>query len=490
MMHSSENTPYTDVAIIGAGPGGYVAAIRLAQNGQRVTLIEQEALGGTCLNWGCIPSKAFIYAGHLADTLEKAAPMGLIASHIRLDMARLQHWKQTIVQRLTGGIRQLLIKHGVQMREGSAAFVDPTTLAIGDELLRAQKIIIATGSVASPLSMLPVDGHRIVDARHVLDWHNLPNRLIVVGGGVIGVEMASMMHHLGVPEVSIIEATPSLLPGFDPDVQTLLLKSLTARGIQVHLNARVLRHHSGIEGISLEVALDKHAHRGSEKSSDSDLLSADCVLVAVGRKANTQGLGLETIGLPLDDRGCINVNCHGQTQFEHIYAIGDVTGGPMLAHRASHMGLCAAAHIIDPEAGMAFSPMAIPSAVFSDPEIASVGFSEPEAKAKFGDAQIKTGLFPWAASGRAMAMSVDLKPPVGFVKIVSHAQTDRLLGVHMAGAHVAELVSEATLAIEAGATVEDLALTIHPHPTLSEGLMEAAEALHHQAIHIYQPTRP
>lgn len=470
-----------EVVVIGAGPGGYTAAIRLAQRGLNVALIEQEALGGTCLNWGCIPSKALIYAGEQVHRLKTSEAMGLHVSGVSLDLAQLQTWKQTIVNRLKGGVKQLLAKHKVTVITGQARFLDSKRLEVfgpqqNHQIQASRAVVIATGSVPATISSLPLNGKTIVDARDVLNWQALPERLTIVGGGVIGLEMACMLKNLGVAHLQILEGTQTLLPGFDPDLQAFIAQQLKHAGILIE---------TGVNVQTAQVMSDSEVKIIAITSTgETQHYDANAVLVATGRKPNSGALGLKAIGVALDARGAITIDAAGQTNVAGVYAIGDVTGGPMLAHRASQMALATCGHI-NQEPGSAFAPVAIPSAVFCSPEVASVGLSEPDAVKQFGTEQVKTGVFPLVALGRAHAMRPDLTPPPGFVKIVSHGPTDRLLGVHIAGEHMAELLGEATLALEAGLTVQDVSLTVHAHPTLSEGLMEAAEAVHRQAIHYY-----
>lgn len=464
------------VVIIGAGPGGYVAAIRLAQLGHTVTVVEKEALGGVCLNWGCIPSKALIYAGTLFERIQHASELGIMVDGLRLDMPKLQHWKNGVVQKLTGGIGQLFKAHGIQTVYGTATFSDSKTLSVeGNDgqthTLQADAFLIATGSSPVAVPGFALNGHSIVDSRDALNWTEVPKTMAVLGGGVIGLEMGTLYAKLGT-KVSILELSDTILPGVDPEITQLLKRSLKKRGIQLHTGTKA----SISQAIEAEISLQLETPKGTNS------LAVEKLLVCVGRKPNSQNLGLEKAGIKTDAKGFIPVDAQLRTNVPHIFAIGDVTAPPLLAHKASKEGLVAAA-VIDgsPEV---LDYRAMPSAIFCDPEIATVGLSEEQAKAQ--GYTVKVGKFPFAASGRALSMN----EPDGMVKMITDADTDLILGVHMIGPEVSELIAEATLAIEMGATAEDLSLTVHTHPTLPETMMEAAEAVHGLAIHIFQKEKP
>lgn len=458
--------------IIGAGPGGYVAAIRLAQLGEPVTVIDKaNSLGGTCLNWGCIPSKALIHAANLFEAMSsEAATIGITADNVHIDLAKTMTWKDSVVSKLTGGIKQLFKHHKINIITAHAAFKDSRTLTLTADdgttsELTFDQCLIATGSKPVEIPPMPFDGEVIIDSDTAVNLQSIPQHLVLIGGGVIGLELGMFYAKLGA-QVSVVEAEATLMAGMDKDIVQHLTRQLKKRkNIQLYLNTKAEK--ATVENDQATVVLN--TPKGQET------LTADKVLVAVGRKANTAGLNLTACGLSTNQQGQLEVDKHLRTGKHQIFAIGDCTPGPMLAHKASKDGLIAAAVM----AGQAdeLDVRAMPAAVFTDPEIASVGLTEQAAIEQ--GLSIKVGKFPLAANGRALTMN----QADGLAKIITHADTDEILGVHMIGPHVAELIGEATLAIELGATAEDIALTVHTHPTLPEALMEAAEAVHGLAIH-------
>ena len=460
------------VVVIGAGPAGYVCAIRLAQLGMKVAVVEREYLGGTCLNVGCIPSKALIAAGALVDRIAHASAMGIHAETVRVDVAELVTWKAGIVARLTGGIGTLLSKHGVEVVLGQGSLVDTKTVRVaakdGERTLPADDIVIATGSVPIEIPGFAFDEQRVWSSTGALRPERIPEHLVVIGGGYIGLELGQMYRRLG-SEVTVVEATAGALPGQDRDCVKVIERSLKK------MKVRLLTE---TQARGFEVKGGK-SHVRVQGAKGEETLVCDQIVSTVGRRPYSKDLGLERAGLATDAKGFLQVDAQMRTKVPNIYAIGDIAGQPMLAHKGSREGLVAAAVIAGEKD--AFDARCVPAVIFTAPEMASVGLLESQLQ-QAGRA-FKVGSFPFAASGRALSlMETD-----GFVKVVADAETDEVLGVHMVGPEVTELIAEATLAIEMGATTEDLARTIHAHPTLPEAVMEAAEAVHGMAIHIYQP---
>ena len=459
------------VVVIGAGPAGYVCAIRLAQLGQQVTVVEKEFLGGTCLNVGCIPSKAMIAAGVFLHRVGEASAMGITVKDVKLDIAKLVEWKAGIVGKLTGGVGMLLKAHKVPVVMGAASFVDRNTLSVktkdGVQTLKADDFVIATGSVPIEIPGFASDEDKVWSSTGALRPKKVPEHLVVIGGGYIGLELGIMYQKLG-SKVTVLEATAGALPGQERDCVKVIERSMKKLGLELMTETFAQ---------SYERKGQKSHVRIKTKTGEQTIV-CDQILSTVGRKPYSAGLALEKVGLAPDAKGFLKVDKQMRTSVANIYAIGDIAGQPMLAHKGSREGLVAAAVIAGQKDE--YDARCVPAVIFTSPEMASVGLTEDQCREQ--KREIKTGSFPFAASGRAMS----LMETEGFVKIIADAKTDEVLGVHMVGPEVTELIAEAALAIEMGATSEDLARTIHAHPTLPEAVMEAAEALHGMAIHIYQ----
>ena len=468
-----------DVVVLGAGPAGYVCAIRLAQLGKKVTVIDRAEVGGVCLNRGCIPSKALIYAGTLFEKMSHASEIGIEVEGATLNFPKLMKWKDSVVQKLTGGVASLLKANGCQVIAGDARFTGPKTLEVksgsGVTQISFNQCVIATGSRPSSLPGLKpefgVDQNQILDSTGALSLQKLPQTLLCIGGGYIGLELGTFYAKAGT-KVTVVEAGDGLLGGVDPDLTRVVAKRLQKLGVTVLLKTQVKDLKKSPKGVDV-VLVEGGASQKAEKKAEFEK-----VLVTIGRTPNSDGLGLDRAGLKTDAKGFLKVNAQRQTDVPHLYAIGDIAGQPLLAHKGSKEGMVAAEAIAGHRA--AYDVVAMPAVIFTDPEIATVGMTEAEAKAK--NLNVKIGVFPFAANGRALSVS----EPDGFVKMIGDAKTGRLLGVHIVGAEASNLISEAALALEMGAHVEDLALTVHPHPTLPETLMEAAEATLGHAIHIFQ----
>ncbi len=462
----------TDVVVIGAGPGGYVCAIRLSQLGKKVILVERDKLGGECLNYGCIPSKALIFASSLFDKIKKGDSFGIETSQCRVNLEKLQIFRANLVSKLNSGIAFLLKQNRVEFLNGEAEFISPKKVSVkqadGSQEIEADFFVIATGSSSAQIPGFEFDGRLVIGSKEALELKALPKELIVLGGGVIGLELGTYFSKLG-SKVTVVEMMPQLLTGIPQDLVSVVERALTKRGVTVHKNVKAKKVEKG-EDVRLI-----YEEGGGEKS-----ISADQLLVTIGRKANTERLGLDKIGVQLKEKGFISVNESCQTAVSHIYAIGDVIGAPLLAHKASYEGVEVAQAISG--GGKKRAKPAIPWAIFTDPEIAHVGLTEEEAKEKYDSkGGICVGKFPFAALGRALAVS----EAEGFVKVVSDKQSEEVLGVSIVGSHASDLISEGALAVTHRLKLHDLSATIHPHPTLPEALMEAAEAAQGKAIHIF-----
>jgi dihydrolipoamide dehydrogenase len=474
-----EPTQKLRIAVVGGGPGGYAAAFLAADLGMQVTLIDPEANpGGVCLYRGCIPSKALLHVAKLLEESRQAKNWGIDFPVPKIDLARLRTWKESVVKKLTGGLGQLSKQRHVEYIQGRAAFEDSTTLRVtkadATELtLTLDRIILATGSRPAIIPALNLDSPRMMDSTGALNLEDIPGSLLVVGGGYIGLELGSVYAALGT-KVTVVEMLPGLLPGADRDLVLPLHKRLEKMFEAILLKTTVASLKE--DGGGIRATFEGEAIQDKDREQVFDR-----VLVSVGRKPNSEIPGLETTQVHVGARGFIEVNKQLQTADPSIYAIGDVVGEPMLAHKASHEGRVAVEAIAGHK--VAFEPAAIPAVVFTDPEVAWCGLTETQAEKE--QREIKVAKFPWGASGRA----VTLDRPEGMTKLIVDPQTERVLGVGIVGAGAGELIAEGVLAIEMAALASDVAMTIHPHPTLSETVMESAEVFFGTSTHVYRPKR-
>ncbi|BCM92062.1 dihydrolipoyl dehydrogenase [Abditibacteriota bacterium] len=451
-----------DLLIIGAGPGGYIAAIRAAQLGLNVACVEKEPrLGGTCLRVGCIPSKALLESSEkYLETQHALAAHGIKISGAELDLPTMQARKDGVVKSLTDGVAFLFKKNKITRYEGNASFVSKNTVQVGDQIIEAERIIIATGSKAAQLRGIEFDFDRVGTSTEALSYPEVPEHLVIIGAGYIGLEIGSVWKRLG-SKVTVLEFLPIILPGMDGEIRDEAFKMLKKQGLEFRLGTKVTGARATEKGAIVEI-------EGSEP------IECDRVLVAAGRLPNTDGLNLAAAGLATDEKGRISVDAHYRTQVENIYAIGDVIAGPMLAHKAEEEGVACVEGIVTGYGHVNYD--AIPAVAYTDPEIAGVGKTEEQLKE--AGIEYKKGTFPFIANGRAKAIA----QTQGKVKILADARTDRILGVHIIGPRAGDLIAEAVAAIEFGATAEDLRRTSHAHPTLAECLKEAAFAVEGAAL--------
>ncbi len=466
-----------ELVIIGAGPGGYAASFLAADLGMNVTLIDKEKNpGGVCLYRGCIPSKALLHIAKLISETKEASNWGIEFSEPKIDLKKIRAWKNSVVSNLTGGLGVLTKQRKIKFVEGTASFKNSNTLSLKlnsgkEEELKFDNAIIATGSRVATIPALNIKSKRLLNSKTALDLPTIPKTLLVVGGGYIGLELGSVYNALG-SKVSVVEMTPGLLPGADRDLVSHLSKRIKEKFNSVMLNSKVVEMKEMKNGIKVTIV---------DKDNKKTSTTYDYVLMSIGRKPVTEGLGLENTKVKVNERGWIVVDKQLRTSDRNIFAIGDIAGEPMLAHKASHEGRVAVEVIAGHKT--VFEPLAIPAVVFTDPEIAWAGITENQAREK--KINYKVAKFPWAASGRATTL--DRKD--GVTKLIVDPDTERLLGIGICGPGAGELIAEGTLAIEMGANLTDLKLTIHPHPTLSETVMEAAEVFFGQSTHIYRPKR-
>ncbi len=460
-----------DAIVIGAGPGGYPCGIRLGQLKVKTLVIEKESPGGVCLNWGCIPSKALIQA---ANTFEKVkhGGIGIKVQGLTVDPNELQDWKDGIVKRLTGGVKSLLKMNGTDLAMGTATLTSANTVEVtgqdgSKETYKAEKaIVVATGASTIEIPTFKFDGKQIIGAREAVSLRHVPARMLVIGGGIIGLELGMVYQKLG-SKLTVLEALPGILNGVDPECSKIVERRILKLGGTIHTGAKALGYERQADG-SLAVAFEKDGKR--------DTVVVDCVLVAVGMRPQSRNLGLEKVGVHINERGFIPIDKYGKTNVPGIYAVGDVSGPPLLAHKATKEGEIVAEIIAGHKAAMDW--VSIPGAIFTDPEIATAGLTADEAKQK--GYEVSVGKFPFAALGKAMA----LNETEGFVKVIADKKTKQILGVHIVGPEASTMISEAALSLEMAAFLDDVSLTIHPHPTLGEAYMEAAAHAMGQAVHI------
>ena len=466
---------HAEVLVLGAGPGGYTAAFRAADLGKQVVLIEKFAsLGGVCLNVGCIPSKALLHVAKVISEAEEVAHHGVTYAKPKIDIDKIRSWKESVINKLTGGLSALAKQRKVQVVQGSAKFTSPNHVEVetkdGKKTVSFDTAIIAAGSSVARIPGFPYDDTRIIDSTGALQLQDVPKRMLIIGGGIIGLEMATVYDALG-SKISVVELMDQLMPGADKDLVKPLHKRIEKRYEAIYLKTKVSKIEAQKNG--LKVTFE------GEQAPEPQLY--DRVLMAVGRRPNGRNIGADAAGVTVNERGFIPVNIQMRTNVPHIYAIGDIVGDPMLAHKAVHEGKVAAEVIAGHHA--AFEPLTIPSVAYTDPEIAWMGLTETQAKAQ--GITYEKASFPWAASGRALSVGRE----EGATKVLLDPNTRRILGAGIVGVNAGELIAEAVLALEMGADMEDIGLTIHPHPTLSETLGFAAEIAEGSITDLYMPKK-
>ncbi|MCD8795604.1 dihydrolipoyl dehydrogenase [Mammaliicoccus sciuri] len=457
----------TDTIVIGAGPGGYVAAIRAAQLGQKVTIVEKGELGGVCLNVGCIPSKALLSASHRFHNAQHSEDMGVVAEKVALNFEKVQEFKNGVVKKLTGGVAGLMKGNKIDVVNGEAYFVDENNLKVmtekASQTYNFKNAIIATGSRPIEIPNFKF-GKRVIDSTGALSLQEVPKKLVVVGGGYIGSELGTAYANFG-SEVTILEGAKDILGGFEKQMTQIVKKGLKAKGVEIVTEAMAKSAEETDNGVKVTY----------EAGGETKEIDADYVLVTVGRRPNTDELGLEELGLKMSDRGLVEVDEQSRTSISNIYAIGDIVAGPPLAHKASYEAKVAAEAIAGEKSAVDY--LGIPAVCFTEPELATVGYTEASAKEE--GLEIKAAKFPFAANGRALA----LNETAGFVKLIALKENGLLIGAQVAGTGASDIIAELGLAIETGMTAEDVSLTIHAHPTLGEISMEAAEVALGTPIH-------
>ncbi len=466
---------HAEVVVLGAGPGGYTAAFRAADLGKQVVLIEKYAsLGGVCLNVGCIPSKALLHVAKAITEAEEVAHHGVTFSKPKIDINRIRAWKESVITKLTGGLAGLAKQRKVQVVQGVAKFTSPNSLSVetkdGSKTITFDNAIIAAGSGVTRIPGLPYDDPRIIDSTGALKLQDVPKRMLIIGGGIIGLEMATVYDALG-SKISVVELADGLIPSVDRDLVRPLAKRIEKRYEAIYLKTKVGKIEALKEGLKV--------HFEGAQAPEPQLY--DRVLMAAGRRPNGRDIGAEAAGVSVNERGFIPVNQQMRTNVPHIYAIGDIAGDPMLAHKAVHEGKVAAEVIAGHKSG--FDALTIPSVAYTDPEIAWMGLTETQAKAQ--GIEYEKANFPWAASGRALSIGRE----EGATKLLLDPQTRRILGAGIVGMNAGELIAEAVLALEMGADMEDIGLTIHPHPTLSETIGFAAEIAEGSITDLYMPKK-
>ena len=467
-----------DAIVIGAGPGGYHAAIRLGQLGKNVVCFDRDEVGGVCLNWGCIPTKALLHVGEVARHIREADKIGITVAAPEIDREGVVKFKSDVVKSNVGGVNTLFKANGVTFAYGEASFTGPKAVALKkrdgttDTYTAKDAVVIATGSAPVDVKAWPRDGETIINSDDAVGLAKIPKTMLVIGGGVIGLEFATVYTRLGA-KVLVVEQMPQVLTGTDLEISKTMARILKKQGVEIALGTKLVTLEKAGAGVKAVI-------NGEYTSGKDETREFEMALVAVGRRPVTDNLNLAAAGLATDDRGFIAVDAQRRTKVAGVFAIGDVTGAPLLAHKAMKEGTVAA-EVIGGDISAAYDPVAVPNCVYTDPEVATVGLSEEEAKA--AGYELRIGKFPLIASGRARTMNES----DGMIKLVGDAKSDLLLGMHIIAPQAESLIGEGVIALEMGATLEDIGLSIHPHPTLTESIMDAAEAAHGKAIHIVNP---